>query len=90
MVLAQLNRENTKTANKRPTLTDLRDSGAIEQDADGVIMLHRKSYYEDEKPDQEDIELIVAKNRHGSCGTVTFRWDAPTGRIFEIDRRKMD
>ena len=71
-------------------LTDLRDSGAIEQDADGVIMLHRKSYYEDEKQDQEDIELIVAKNRHGSCGTVTFRWDAPTGRIFEIDRRKMD
>lgn len=90
VVLAQLNRENTKTANKRPTLTDLRDSGAIEQDADGVIMLHRKSYYEDEKPDQEDIELIVAKNRHGSCGTVTFRWDAPTGRIFEIDRREMD
>jgi len=90
VVLAQLNRENTKTANKRPTLTDLRDSGAIEQDADGVIMLHRKSYYEDERPDQEDIELIVAKNRHGSCGTVTFRWDAPTGRIFEIDRREMD
>ena len=90
VVLAQLNRENTKTANKRPTLTDLRDSGAIEQDADGVIMLHRKSYYEDEKPKQEDIELIVAKNRHGSCGTVTFLWDAPTGRIFEIDRRKMD
>ena len=86
VALAQLNRESASTK-KRPTLTDLRDSGAIEQDADGVILLYRQSYAEEEKPEQEDIELILAKNRHGSCGTVVFNWDAPTGRICEIERR---
>ena len=85
VALAQLNRESAN-AKKRPTLTDLRDSGAIEQDADGVILLYRQSYAEEEKPEQEDIELILAKNRHGSCGTVVFNWDAPTGRICEIER----
>jgi len=87
VALAQLNRETVSRKDKRPTMTDLRDSGAIEQDADGVILLHREGYYQDEKPEYEDIELIVAKNRHGSGGTVLFRWVASSGRIYELSER---
>lgn len=72
LLLAQLNREVEKRAEKRPQLSDLRDTGALEQDADAVIFLHRPSYYGDRsrlKPwDPEELEVIVAKNRHGATG----------------------
>jgi len=84
VVACQLNRESVKSANKRPSLTDLRDSGAIEQDADGVILLHRDGYFSDEKPESENIDFIVAKNRHGTTGTVTLHWEASTGMIADI------
>ena len=92
VVLCQLNRENASTADKRPQLQHLRDSGAIEQDADGVILLHRPEYYSRDKleddyeaPDSEDIELIVAKNRHGETGLVKLAWRGVTGEIREYD-----
>lgn len=92
MVLCQLNRESAKTADKRPQLVDLRDSGAIEQDADAVILLHRPEYYSEDRkkddyqpPDKEDIELIVAKNRHFETGTVKMQWRGKTGEISEVD-----
>lgn len=92
MVLCQLNRENTKSTSKRPQLQDLRDSGAIEQDADAVILLHRPEYYSDEKekpdyvpPEIEDIELIIAKNRHAGTGTEKMQWRGKTGEISEVD-----
>lgn len=88
VVLCQLNRESTKTASKKPSLTDLRDSGAIEQDADGVILLHRDGYYAEEKPEIEDIKLIVAKNRHGATGEVTMTWKAASGAIYEQETRR--
>ena len=87
LVLAQLNRENTTRQDKRPTLADLRDSGAIEQDAGGVLLLHRESYYSpDELPRGEEMEIIVAKNRHSAPGTVRMWWNGATGEISEMER----
>lgn len=90
LVLAQLNRESTNRAGSRPQLTDLRDSGAIEQDADAVVLLHRKDYYEAVKddytaPEIEEVELIVAKNRHANTGVVKLAWHGKTGKIGEFD-----
>lgn len=70
IVLAQLSRKSEERADKRPLLSDLRESGAIEQDADIVMFPFRPSYYEQEKPEIEDAELIIAKNRNGECCTI--------------------
>ena len=89
MALAQLNRENTGRTDKRPQLSDLRDSGAIEQDADGVVMLHREDYYSaDETPlkpwESVELEIIVRKNRHGrSFGTCTAGFFPSIGKIIK-------
>ncbi len=88
LCLAQLNRENTGRNDKRPQLSDLRDSGAIEQDADGVIMLHREDYYAaDETPlkpwESVALELIIRKNRHGrSFGICSAGFFPATGKII--------
>lgn len=73
LCLSQLSRANEKRDDKRPQLSDLRDSGAIEQDADEVLFLYREGYY-DENADPNLTECIVAKNRHGETGTVELRW----------------
>lgn len=88
--LAQLNRENTKKANKRPQLSDLRDSGEIEQDADAVIMLHREDYYEmNDNPlgidDSIELEMIVEKDRYGNLGKCTASFFPATGRIISMN-----
>lgn len=88
IALSQLNRESQSRKEKRPSLTDLRDTGAIEQDADGVILLHREGYYQDEKPEIEDIEFIVAKNRHGVSGVAKLVWHGATGAIREKSNRE--
>ena len=88
IALSQLNRESQSRKEKRPSLTDLRDTGAIEQDADGVILLHREGYYQDEKPETEDIEFIVAKNRHGVSGVAKLVWHGATGAIREKSNRE--
>ncbi|MEZ6065342.1 MAG: replicative DNA helicase [Planctomycetaceae bacterium] len=73
MALAQLNRGVEQREDKRPRLADLRESGAIEQDADIVMFLHRPEAYDPEdRPGEAD--LIVAKNRHGPIGTVNLVW----------------
>lgn len=87
LCLAQLNRENTSRADKRPQLSDLRDSGAVEQDADGVIMLHRADYYAmNETPmkpwESVELEIIVRKNRHGRIGSCSAGFFPATGRII--------
>ena len=64
----------TATGQSRPMLSDLRDSGAIEQDADVVMFLYRESYYEDDTENPNVAECIVAKNRHGETGTVMLEW----------------
>lgn len=71
VALAQLNRSKAGEKNNRPQLTDLRDSGSIEQDADKVILLHSDDYYQENVPTNVDLDLIVAKNRQG--GQHTFK-----------------
>ena len=90
LCLAQLNRVSTGRNDKRPQLSDLRDSGAIEQDADGVIMLHRADYYEmNETPlepwESVELEMIVRKNRHGRIGSCSAGFFPATGKVV---RRK--
>ena len=72
--LSQLNRAAVGRSDKRPMLNDLRDSGAIEQDADVVIGLHREGYYDQESADPYLAEAIVLKNRKGQTGTVYLQW----------------
>lgn len=77
MLLAQLNRESEKRPDKKPRLADLRESGAIEQDANLVLLIHRPEVYEqDERPGEAD--LIVAKNRNGKTGTAVVQFDEST------------
>ena len=71
---AQLSRTNESRTNKRPMLSDLRDSGAIEQDADMVMFLYREEYYAEAGQEGNVAEVIVEKNRHGGRGTVKLNW----------------
>ena len=74
LCLSQLSRANEKREDKRPMLSDLRDSGAIEQDADIVMFLYREDYYKEETENKNIAECIVAKNRHGETGKIPLRW----------------
>ena len=74
LCLSQLSRANEKREDKRPMLSDLRESGAIEQDADVVLFLYRDDYYNEDSDKHNIAECIVAKNRHGETGKVMLRW----------------
>ena len=74
LCLSQLSRANEGRQDKRPMLSDLRESGAIEQDADEVLFLYREDYYNKDTEKQNVAECIVAKNRHGETGTVELQW----------------
>ena len=74
LCLSQLSRANEKRDNKRPMLSDLRESGAIEQDADIVMFLYRDDYYNEDSEKRNIAECIVAKYRHGETGKVDLRW----------------
>lgn len=66
-------------------MSDLRESGAIEQDADVVILLHREGYYDNSKP-QDIAECIIAKNRNGACRTITLDWFPQYTKFAKIRR----
>src|SRR5690606_38165555 len=75
--LSQLNRAAESREDRRPRMSDLRESGSIEQDADMVLMLHREDYYEQHKEDYVPTniaELIIAKQRNGPTGTARMTW----------------
>jgi replicative DNA helicase len=78
VTLSQLSRASEQRADHRPVLSDLRDSGSIEQDADIVLFLYRKGYYPsaavDENANMNDGECIVAKNRHGETKSIPLFW----------------
>ncbi len=84
--LSQLSRANEKRENKRPMLSDLRESGSIEQDADIIMFLYREGYYDRDNP-SNSAECIVAKNRHGATGTIDMQWLPQYTSYAELDLR---
>ena len=94
VVCCQLSRgpEKNGSSTKKPALSDLRDSGSIEQDADIVMMLYREGYYKNDKQNAEEVdmskaEVNVAKNRHGPTETVTLHWDSQFTRFSTLEYR---
>ena len=89
IALSQLSRNIENRIDKRPILSDLRESGSIEQDADLVLMLHRASYSKlaiSEESSTQLIELIIAKQRNGSIGTVNLKFDEKRTKFFTVKR----
>jgi replicative DNA helicase len=85
LALSQLSRSCEMRSDKKPLLSDLRDSGAIEQDADVVIFLFREKYYDPDRVqlETEDAEIIVAKNRQGGTGSIHLGWWPKYTMFFE-------
>ncbi|MBQ8984342.1 replicative DNA helicase [Candidatus Saccharibacteria bacterium] len=93
VALAQLSRNVTGRDDPRPVLSDLRDSGSIEQDADLVLMLHRPDYYNKYKEGYEEThiaELLVQKNRHGSLGKIDLYEQMQFSRFLTLDKHHTD
>lgn len=85
VVLSQLNRESTKRADKRPQLSDLRESGSLEQDSDVVLMLHREDLLEEDSPRSGEIDLLLEKNRGGKPKvTITCAFQGHYSRIVDM------
>lgn len=84
--LSQLNRECEKRVDKRPLLSDLRSSGAIEQDADMVMFLYRDEYYNANSPERGIAEIILAKHRNGRTGMVKVAWLAEFMKFTDLAR----
>jgi replicative DNA helicase len=87
VALAQVNRGSEHRTDKRPQLWDLRESGAIEADADVVVLLHREEMHDPEGPRSGEIDLIVAKQRQGPTGTITMGWQGHYGRIIDLAKK---
>lgn len=87
LALSQLNRSVEMRADKRPQLSDLRDSGSLEQDADIVMFLYRDEYYNRDDPENQNLaELIIAKNRNGATGTIHLHFQRELTRFSNLSR----
>ncbi|HOK24664.1 replicative DNA helicase [Coprothermobacter proteolyticus] len=88
LVLSQLSRAVEQRADKRPQLSDLRESGSIEQDADVVMFLYSEDYYKQQKglrPENSAVELVVAKHRNGPTGEVKLMFRKDIGRFYSLE-----
>ena len=90
MCLSQLSRANESRAQHKPMLSDLRESGSIEQDADIVMFIHRESYYDDDTENPNIAECIIAKNRHGETGSVMLEWRQEYNVFRNLEQRYDD
>lgn len=92
IALSQLSRAVESRSDKRPMLSDLRESGSIEQDADVVMFIYRDDYYNEDSEQQNIADVIVAKHRHGSTGAISlfFRKELTQFRDLEIQRTELD
>lgn len=86
IALAQLNRNVDTRADKHPVISDLRESGSIEQDADNIIFIHREDRYKSNAEQDHIAEIIVAKQRSGPTGTVKLHWDGKYTRFDNLDK----
>ncbi len=84
VALSQLNRGPEQRADRKPALSDLRESGSLEQDADMVILLHRESAYEKENPRAGEADFIVAKHRNGPTDTITVAFQGHLSRFVDM------
>jgi len=90
LALAQLNRKAEERSDHRPMLSDLRESGAIEQDADLVLLLMREEVYGETEENRDKAQIYVAKNRHGPTGDFTMRFDKRFMRFENYTQRSQD
>ena len=92
VALSQLSRAVEQRADKRPMLSDLRESGSIEADADVVLFVYREDYYVEDTDRQNIADILVAKHRHGATGTVSlyFRKELTQFRDLEIQRTDLE
>ena len=88
--VSQLSRANESRTDKRPILSDLRESGAIEQDADEVLFLYRDDYYNENSEEKNIAECIIAKNRHGETGTIRLQWLPRFTTFSDLEWRHSD
>lgn len=86
IALAQLNRKSEDRTDKRPQMSDLRESGSLEADADTVILMHREDFYQPESPRAGECDLIVPKNRSGPTATVTVAFQGHYARCVDMAR----
>jgi replicative DNA helicase len=84
IAISQLNRGPEQRQDKRPMLSDLRESGSLEQDADMVVLLHREDFYERESPRAGEADFIVAKHRNGPTATITVAFQGHYSRFVDM------
>lgn len=87
VALSQLSRAVEQRPNKHPVLSDLRESGAIEQDADVVMMMYREDYYDEDTDREGLVDIFIRKHRNGPIGNVELRFDKSQMRFYDVDTR---
>ena len=87
ILLAQLNRQNEQRQDKRPSMSDIRDTGTVEQAGDIIAFIHREDYYNRDEEPTNITELIIAKNRQGPTGIVKFRNNMETQNFYDLVQR---